>query len=338
MSFSQLLVILIGGIMISTVVFLILLFYFRGQKGTYPSNSAMFFARLRQRKPFTNLQAFADKITRRNKGIRESTAFTKPYEPARDLGGSDSQNWSPRPIADLYRRIGKRQKAAGLGFILASVVFLVLSIPLKSVVLEIDSVVSFAVAAILLLKEDRNRVQSRVLNAVVSSLGTTIARLSSKAGSWYLYTPLGKAVSDVVVMGMPDAETKEGSAGVFEVVPPGMGLAELFAREAQGVSFTRESLNQLLPSVIHENFGLAEAAQIVSHNGRVEVLLRKPAIICSCQKDESRTNGVVGCTVSSFLGVLYSFATQRTLSLDRCETDPEEGTWKISMTLGNSAA
>ncbi|HEV2225657.1 MAG TPA: hypothetical protein VGR56_02495, partial [Nitrososphaerales archaeon] len=174
--------------------------------------------------------------------------------------------------------------------------------------------------------------------AVVSSLGTTIARLSSKAGSWYLYTPLGKTVSDVLIMGMPDAEAKEGSAGVFEVVPPGMGLAELFARETQGVALTRESLSQLLPSIIHENFGLAEVAQVVSHNGRVDVLLRKPAISCSCQKDESRSDGVVGCTVSSFLGVLYSSASQRTLSLGRCETDPEDGTWKISMTLGNSAA
>jgi hypothetical protein len=243
-----------------------------------------------------------------------------------------------RPLADLYKRIGERQKAAGLGFVAASVVFLLLSVPLKSVVLEIDSVVSFAVAAILLLKENRSKVQSRVLTAVVSSLGTTIAELSSRAGSSYLYAPLGNTVSDVVVLGKPESSTNAGAGGEFQIVPPGKGLAELFARESEGVSITRESLNNLIPSVINENFGLAEAAEVTSRNGRVEVLLRKPAIFCSCQKDESKSNGVVGCTISSFLAVLYSFGSQGPLSLDRCVTDLEARTWKISMALEVKAA
>jgi hypothetical protein len=149
---------------------------------------------------------------------------------------------------------------------------------------------------------------------------------------------LGKTISDVVVMGTKDPDPIRGAGSVFVVVPPGMGLAKLFAREAEKVSITRESLDHLLPSVINENFGLAEAIEVTSLSDGVEVLLRKPAIFCSCQKDELRRSGVVGCTISSFLAVLYSFGSQRTLSLDRCKTDSDAGTWRISMTLEAKAA
>ncbi|HEV2227071.1 MAG TPA: hypothetical protein VGR56_09755, partial [Nitrososphaerales archaeon] len=106
MTFSQLLVIFIGGIMISTIVVLILLFYFQERRDAYPTNSAMFIARLKQRMFFRNFEAFANFITRRNNGTKGSAAFTKPYGSPRDPSGSDSQNSSSRPIEDLYRRIG----------------------------------------------------------------------------------------------------------------------------------------------------------------------------------------------------------------------------------------
>jgi hypothetical protein len=251
---------------------------------------------------------------------------TFPWTPP----AGEESSW---PLSVLYRRIGKKQKVAGVGFVIASVFFLVLAVLLKSVVLEIDSVVSFAVAAILFLKESRNRVQSKVLGAIILSLGTTIAGLSSKAGSSFYYSPFGKEISDVAVVGSPENMPTERQEDSFKVVPPGMGLATLFAREAEAGSITAETLSYLLPSVIRENFGLAEAVDVMTTEGRVEVVLRNPPALCSCQSEESRSTGVVGCTVSSFLAVLYTFASQGAVYLDRCSTDNESRTWRVSMSL-----
>jgi len=238
-----------------------------------------------------------------------------------------------QPLAALYRRIGKRQKVAGLAFVVVSILSLVLSVVFESVVLQIDSVVAFAVAAILFLKENRNRVQSRVLNAVVSSLGGTIAELSSVTGSTFTYVSFGKSVSDVAIVGSPETNGDERTGGLFKIVPPGIGLAELFGREAEGIAITEDSLKYLLPSIINENFGLAESVEVTSKDSNIEVLLRKPNLFCSCQNNETRRSGVVGCTVSSFLAVLYCFGTQKAVLLDRCVTDMESGTWRIAISL-----
>lgn len=243
-------------------------------------------------------------------------------------GGSD--RWV---VSTLYRRVGKRQKIAGVGFVVASLAFLVLSVALNSVVLEIDSVVSFVIAAILFLKESRNRVQSRVLDAIFSSLGATISQLSSEAGSGFVYAPRGKRMSDVSVLGIDGGGPNRTSGGGFSLVPPGMGLALLFSRETEGAPVTMASLAHLLPSVMRENFGLAESVGVSSDDSKVEVTLRKPAVLCSCPRDEGRSTGVVGCTIASFLAVLYSYSTQRAVSLNRCQIDAESRDWKISMAL-----
>jgi hypothetical protein len=235
-------------------------------------------------------------------------------------------------MAALYRRIGQRQKVAALGFVAASVLFLGLSLLLSSVVLEIDSVVSFAVAAILFLKEPRGKVQSKVLSAMALSQGSTIAELSSRAGSGFCYTPLGKGISDVAVVNSPDGVPGRQS-DLFSIIPPGMGMATLFARETDGSPITIDSLKYLLPSIIKENFGLAGGVEIKTGDNRVEIVLRNPAVHCNCENDEPRSTAVVGCTVSSFLAVLYTFTSQRALYLDRCSTDAETRMWRISMSF-----
>ena len=232
----------------------------------------------------------------------------------------------------LYARVGMRQTMAGVGFIAASIVFLVLSVEFGSPVLEVDSVVAFVVAAILLLKESRSRVQSRVLSAVVGSLGATIAQLSSKVGSSFTYVPRGKGVSDVAIL-RSDSGPGEAPGSGFSVTPPGMGLGVLFAREAEGSPMSVDSLAHLLPSIITENFGLAEAVDVSSDGNLVEVTLKKPAVFCSCPEDESRGTGVVGCTISSFLAVLYSYASRKSVSLNRCQVDKDSDRWKVSMFL-----
>jgi len=267
-------------------------------------------------------------------GGTESNSINESY------GGAAIPPWATKagesdrwPLSILYRRIGKKQEIAGVGFVVASIAFLILSVKLGNVVLEVDSVVSFAVAAVLFLKESRSRVQSRVLSAVVQTLGTTIAELSSWAGSGFVYAPRGKEMSDIAVLDSPNTAEVMRLRDDFKIVPPGMGLAVLFARETEGASITLDSLGHLLQWIVRENFGLAEDVEVVSTGNRVEVVLRKPAIFCSCQRDEQRSAGVVGCTVSSFLAVLYTYGSQRSLTLDRCATDTEKGTWKISMNL-----
>jgi len=286
----------------------------------------------------------ARKSNGHSSSANESRRFRRWISFRRSAGSSASQGRMPYwatetggpstfPLSIIYRRMGSRQKVAGLGFIIASVFFLVLSVAFGSVVLEADSVASFVVAAILFLKESRRRVPSRVLSAIVPSLSSTIAGLSSWAGSKFVYVPFDKGISDIAIVGSFDYKSDVRLGDALKIVPPGMGLAALFVREADGASITMESLRYLLPSLINENFGLAEGVEVFSSDGKIEVVLHKPAVFCSCQRDESRSTGVVGCTVSSFLAVLYSYGSQGPLSLDRCTTDSESGTWRVSMTL-----
>ena len=285
-------------------------------------------APFRGRDPLSGEPPPADQGADASPGLRASAG---PYG-GRGAGGPGGEH-EGRAFTNVNRRVGARQKQVGVGFVVLSLGFLALSVEFKSAVLEIDSVASFVVAAILFLKESRNRVQSRVLGAVVGSPGTTIAQLSRAGSGRYIYVPRGESVSDVSVVRMSGAGSDQPPGDEPGVVPPGLGLGKLFAREAEGAQITLASLPYLLPPIMRENFGLAEGVGITSDGGRVEVTLRRPAVLCSCAQDESRSTGVVGCAVSSFLAVLYSFGSQKAVSLDRCQIDSESKDWKISMSI-----
>jgi hypothetical protein len=102
-------------------------------------------------------------------------------------------------FSKLYGRVGRYSRYAGIGFIVLSVLFLVIAVSDQFIVFEIDSIIAFLAALVLLFKDPRARVQARVFDAVMGSTDEAIGELSaSDAG--FTYVPAGNGVEMVVIV------------------------------------------------------------------------------------------------------------------------------------------
>jgi hypothetical protein len=246
----------------------------------------------------------------------------------------------------MYTRIGRYSRFAGIGFVSLSVFFLILAVYDQFIVFEVDSIVAFMAAALLLFRDPRARVQARVLDAMSLSSDQTIQELSVPVAVGFTYLQKGNGVEDVVVV--PAVSTYYGlpsgplaSSPPMEITPPGRRLAELYKREAGLTDVTMEAIRSSLPEVMRENFGIARSVEIDSNDGGdgVKVLLHGASATCGCEEAEqaqSAGKGCIGCVVSSFFAVLVSTATKRPVSLQRCLHGISTDEWTVSMTLGQS--
>lgn len=246
-----------------------------------------------------------------------------------------------KTLSSLYRRIGQRSRISGLAFVALTMGLLILSAYHPNIIIEIDSIVSFLAAVILLVKDPRSRVQTRVLDAIVLSSDQAIAELSAQSGVSYTYLPTGNSVLDVFMVPTPAGNGATPASDPAEEVtvkltPPGRGLAVLFKREAGLAQITMDALTVSLPSVMRENFGLADSVDIDGNGESIVVTLSNPTATCDCGRNMPRdgSKGYIGCTVASFLAVLFSTATRRQVTLERCVHDSDAETWRISMNLG----
>ena len=246
------------------------------------------------------------------------------------------------PFARLYARVGRNSRIAGVGFMAVSILFLILSVYDQFIVYEVDSVVAFVIAVVLLFRDPRARVQAGVFDAMLLSSSQTMAELASHA-SGYAYMPLGESVEDVVVV-----PTHQGSFGLTtgdlrrskeRITPPGRALATLFLRESGLTRATMDGLAVSLPRIVCEDLGLADSLSISDQGDRVEVILRGPAAVCGPRSDGTSpgSRGVVGCTVASFFAVLYSSASKRPVVLEDCVRDEATDTWSMGLNLGPAA-
>ena len=237
--------------------------------------------------------------------------------------------------ASLNRRVGLKSKVAGVGFAVLTAVLLVLSQVTQSIVFEIDSLVAFLAALVLLLSEPRRRVHASLVDAILSSNEMSIADFAAKESDTYEYVPRTKGVSGVILTPASHAGLHLAAGnGVLRVTPPGRALAELFMREAGVSSPTFESLQASLPQVISENFGLANSARLTREGDLVRVVLGRPSFECPCSNGGlAGRSGVVGCTVGSFIAVLVCAAEGRSLELQSCQRDSNSDTLEIAMRL-----
>jgi len=244
-------------------------------------------------------------------------------------------------FSKLYGRVGRYSRYAGIGFIMLSVLFLVIAVSDQFIVFEIDSIVAFLAALVLLFKDPRARVQARVFDAVMGSTDEAIGELStSDAG--FTYVPAGDAVEMVVIIpesqggkALPNGSSPRAPSAEV-ITPPGRGLAKLYAREMGVTHLTMDVLRASLPEAMRENFGLARSVDIVSTDDRVDVTLHGASTTCTCGLGQAKapTKGSVGCAVASFLAVLVSAATNRPVFLEPCVHEAGTGAWTIPMRFG----
>jgi len=234
-------------------------------------------------------------------------------------------------FSKLYGSIGRSSRYAGLGFIVLSIIFLVLAVGDQFIVFEIDSIVAFLAAIFLLFRDPRARAQVRVLDAIMESTDETIGELSTFSDAGFTYVPTGAGVEGVVVV--PDGGRPSAPFRAF--TPPGRRLAMIYAREVGLTQITMDVLSASLSGAMQENFGLADSADIVSTDDGVKVTLHGASTTCACETDQARSDqkGSIGCTLASFLAVLVSAATKRPLSLEPCVHDVSADSWTVSMTL-----
>jgi hypothetical protein len=251
-------------------------------------------------------------------------------------GPKAGKTWTPTPAgtwASLTQSVGRKSWVAGVGFVGLTVVLLLASYFTGLVVFEIDSIVSFLAAVVLLFSEPKRKVQPSVLDAILSSTERSISDLASRESSAFEYVPVGPGVPGVLVE--PLANGKPGGPGI---TPPGRALAELFSRETGVVKPTFASLDASLPGVVTETFGLARGMRFAHSEDSVKVVLGAPSFECPCGNGDGRGgSGVPGCTVASFFAVLVCSSAERPLSLESCRRDSASDTWEVSMRLEKKA-
>lgn len=235
-------------------------------------------------------------------------------------------------VRRVDRRVGEGARAAGIILAAASVAFFLASFVYPSIVLQINSVVSFSVAIVLLVRDPRPRAQTRVLDSLMNSANASLAQLSSMSGSDFVYRQGGATVSEVTVEAAGPPTTGPGrAANGAKLIPPGRTLAELIAREGGAKALTADYLEGGLGPILTDGYGLAESVKVVVGKTRVTVTLVSPAVACT--SSESGGAGVLGCPVSSAVAVLFAAATKTGVSLRPCARGPASDTWTIVMDL-----
>jgi hypothetical protein len=260
---------------------------------------------------------------------------TRCLEPEDSLSSSES-------FAKLYSRVGRNSKIAGIGFVVLAVVFLFLSVSDQFIVYEVDSIVAFLIAAVLLFRDPRAKVKAVVLDAIQLSSSEAIADLASEAEG-YTYLPSGGSAEDVVVVPtssyLRSRSKGEPPPSEDRITPPGRTLAMLFLRESGLTQVTIEGLAASLPRFVSEDLALAGSMDVLDKSDRVEVTLHGLPSICKPGSDGSgpASRGVVGCTVASFFAVLYSSASKRPVVLEECVRDEATKSSRIGLSLGPAA-
>lgn len=246
------------------------------------------------------------------------------------------------PFARLNSRLGRNSRIVGVCFVALSILFLILSVYDQFIVFEVDSVVAFVIAVVLLFRDPRARVQAGVLDAMLLSSSQAIAELTSHV-SGYEYLPLGESVEDVVVVpthsGFFDSPSEALRRSKERMTPPGRALATLFLRESGLTHVTMDGLAASLPGIVQEKLGLADSLSIRDQGDKVKVILRGPAAVCRPRSEGTSpgSHGVVGCTVASFFAVLYSSASKKPVVLEDCVLYEATDTSCIVLNLGPAA-
>jgi hypothetical protein len=240
------------------------------------------------------------------------------------------------PFSALRGRLGRTSRVAAAGLMILSILLLVFSVVVSSLIVEIDSVVSFLAALVLLFREPSARISARAYDALLLSANRSLSELSLRND--LVYVPLGKTVNDVVVMSEHEKSTPTDgnpAAPILRITPPGRDLANVFMRESGLPRLTVEGLTATLPGVLCRDFALASSVRLSIGSDSVEATL-EGAKDCGCDLVSGEVKGgTLGCMVGSLLAVLYSSATERKVVLERCRRGPENGQLKVTMRLGS---
>lgn len=272
-----------------------------------------------------------------------------------DSTTNSSERTNEDQIESLRRDIGRRSRFGGVFFIALSILFLAISYKYPNYIVEVDSIVAFIAALVLLYKDRGQFVQLRVANRILNSSEDLIDALAESVSSdlTFRYVPKGPRISDVSLIGCTEqpkaAEKREETSGDAETilkkvkggrqidernfVPVGRGLAQLFVREMGSRNSDLDSFINLFPSFFSENFGLSRSVNVTKIDDvHVEFSIMHPALANSHLSSESEHR--FGCITCSLIATLVCFITGREITVRDCSYDFKHDISIVKLELG----
>ena len=248
--------------------------------------------------------------------------------------------------------MGQKSRVAGVVLAVFSLVFLGLSLYFRnSIFFQIDSLVCLLAAIAVFLRGERSAMQIRIVNRMLNSSNQalnemTLISFGDSAG--FNYLPLGEKLTDVVVAtsaqklqhatletstnGQSTIGTLASSERQANLVPPGRSLAELYQREL-GLVLSADLLVQSLSTIICDRFELGTSLAVTQapDGSTVEIKISQPAVRQTCTPTSS--GGMLGCSISSMLAVLFCHATKRPVRVERCDFDESKSELRIVLSF-----
>ena len=246
-------------------------------------------------------------------------------------------------LSHLRKKIRGRSRIGAVGLLILSVALLVLSYRFRTIVLEVNSVVAFVAGLILLFRDVRHTVQSRIVDRILISNAELVQSLSpSLHGVKLSYVPRAPGSSNVVVVPSAEAEgffrkdSTDYKASV-ELIPPGSSLAELFHREIDSESSSLDDVLRQASSIISDRFDLASSTIMRKDKENLEFILARPTIAASCSDGgESDRSSRLGCPICSMFATVVCSTAQRETTIEKCERNSQRDILTVKVKMGRS--
>ncbi|MGI0090621.1 MAG: hypothetical protein ACREBS_02830, partial [Nitrososphaerales archaeon] len=257
------------------------------------------------------------------------------------------RNKEEKPAA--LRRTGRKSRMGAILLLVLSVILLVVSYRYPNIVAEVDSVVAFAAAIVLIYKDTTHSIQLRVVDRILDSSRAQISQLASLTRfpeqNYYVHELKGEKVTDVFVVPSSSSppslslQPEENKGGVqqpggnhqteaTELIPPGRSLSEIFLRELAKENPDLQDLAGAMQPIFSESLGLAFASSMqVTSQDSVSVKILQPVLKNPCVRPDagsSTTLYSLVCVVCSLLAVLICYASKRSVSIEACHHDAKE--------------
>ncbi len=214
----------------------------------------------------------------------------------------------------LRRKRGRKSRTGAIVLLALSVALLVISYRFPNVLAEVDSVVAFGAAIVLIYKDTTQSVQLRVVDRILDSSQSEVTRLADLlklSHSRAIHVLKGEKVAEVILELKPDIDI------VVELVPPGRALAALYFREMARESPTLEDLANSMQSVFSESLGLSLSSSMQVNPDSATVKILQPVLKIPCSQSDGPEDSLVS-PVSSLLAVLICYVSKRSVWIEKC--------------------
>ncbi|MDG6994403.1 MAG: hypothetical protein JRN52_00655 [Nitrososphaerota archaeon] len=254
-------------------------------------------------------------------------------------------------LSYLHSRLHSKSRIGATVLSILAILMFLASYRFYNPVIEFDSVIAFIGSLILVFLDTSHSVQARVVDSVLESSRALVDELSSSlVDAKFLFVLMGKTVNSVFVIPVEGAtsglQAQQGRNSPSELlaeqreiqlIPFGRGLADLYIKELGIPKPSIDSIVSGAQRILCQNLHLASEARIERSANRIEVILKHPIFKTSCNPKHNSNlpskQGCLGCEVCSMHAVIVSFSLSKSVSIEKCDYDPESDATLVSLKI-----